>query len=132
MPELNAELKAELLAIGSVDVNESLLGETSTSSAGPGTGLKSLFFTAQSNFLVIESRTLFHIQKLFGRESLMKQIILFLTQLVVCNRDQSFAYLHPFFRPAIHKYPENTWKNQDSNKTIYRICSKFGGILTRH
>ena len=44
MPELNAELKAELLAIGSVDVNESLLGETSTSSAGPGTGLKSLFF----------------------------------------------------------------------------------------
>ena len=65
--------------------------------------------TAQSNFLVIESRTVFHIQKLFGRESLMKQIILFLTQLVVCNRDQSFAYLRPFFRPVIHKYPENAW-----------------------
>jgi biotin synthase-related radical SAM superfamily protein len=44
MPELNAELKAELLAIGSVDVDESLLVGTSTSSAGPGTGLKSLFF----------------------------------------------------------------------------------------
>jgi len=39
----------------------------------------------------------------------MKQIILFLTQLVVCNRDQSFAYLRPFFRPVIHKYPEKAW-----------------------
>nr|QNO51340.1 hypothetical protein HDBBLJII_00037 [Methanosarcinales archaeon ANME-1 ERB6] len=39
----------------------------------------------------------------------MKQIILFLTQLVVCNRDQFFAYLRPFFRPVIHKYPENAW-----------------------
>jgi len=52
---------------------------------------------AQHNFLVIESRTLFHIQKLFGRESLTKQIIFFLTQLVVCNHDQSFAYLCPLF-----------------------------------
>jgi biotin synthase-related radical SAM superfamily protein len=46
MTELNAELKAELLAVGSVDVNESLLAGTSTSSAGPGTGIKSLFFTS--------------------------------------------------------------------------------------
>ena len=46
MTELNAELKAELLAVGSVDVNESLLAGTSTSSAGPGTGMKSLFFTS--------------------------------------------------------------------------------------
>ncbi len=30
MPKLNANLKAELLAIGSVDVDESLLGETLT------------------------------------------------------------------------------------------------------
>ena len=44
MPELNADLKVELLAIGSVDVDESVLAGTSTSSAGPGTGLKSLFF----------------------------------------------------------------------------------------
>mgnify|MGYP000164964197 CR=1 FL=1 len=44
MPKLNADLKAELLAIGTVDVDESLLGGTSISSAGPGTGQKSLFF----------------------------------------------------------------------------------------
>lgn len=43
MPKLNANLKAELLAIGTVNVDESLLTGTSTSSAGPGTGLKSLF-----------------------------------------------------------------------------------------
>ena len=49
MPELNAELKAELLAIGSVDVDESLLAGTSTSSAGPGTGLKSLFFKSNGH-----------------------------------------------------------------------------------
>ena len=49
MPELNADLKAELLVIGSVDVDESLLGETSTSSAGPGTGLKSLFFKSDGH-----------------------------------------------------------------------------------
>lgn len=44
MTKLDPELKAELLTIGSVDVDESLLAGTSTSSAGPGTELKSLFF----------------------------------------------------------------------------------------
>jgi biotin synthase-related radical SAM superfamily protein len=44
MTKLNAELKAELVAIGSVNVDESLLSRISTSSAGPGTGLKSIFF----------------------------------------------------------------------------------------
>ncbi|NQE52081.1 hypothetical protein C5S29_00710, partial [ANME-1 cluster archaeon GoMg3.2] len=46
MPKLNANLKAELLATGSVDVDASLLTGTSTSAAGPGTGQKSLFFTS--------------------------------------------------------------------------------------
>lgn len=53
MPELNADLKAELLAIGSVDVDESVLAGTSTSSAGPGPGpgpgLKSLFFKSDAH-----------------------------------------------------------------------------------
>jgi len=46
MPKLNANLKAELLATGSVNVDASLLTGTSTSAAGPGTGLKSIFFTS--------------------------------------------------------------------------------------
>jgi len=54
MPELNSELKAELLAIGSVDVDESLLAGTSTSSAGPGTGLKSLFFKSGGHRVRLE------------------------------------------------------------------------------
>ena len=73
---------------------------------------------------MIESRTLFHIQKLFGRESLTKQIIRFLTQLVVSNPDQSFAYLHPFFRPIIHKYPENAWNTIPAEmepKNLYSV-----------
>jgi biotin synthase-related radical SAM superfamily protein len=41
---MNAELKAELVAIGTVDVDESILSRISVSSAGPGTGLKSIFF----------------------------------------------------------------------------------------
>ena len=44
MPELSAKLKAELLAIGTVAVDESVLSDISVSSAGPGTGLKSIFF----------------------------------------------------------------------------------------
>jgi biotin synthase-related radical SAM superfamily protein len=44
MTEMDAELKAELVAIGTVDVDESLLSRISVSSAGPGTGLKSIFF----------------------------------------------------------------------------------------
>ena len=46
MPKLNANLKAELLATGSVDVDASLLTGTSTSAAGPGTGQKSIFFSS--------------------------------------------------------------------------------------
>jgi biotin synthase-related radical SAM superfamily protein len=46
MTTLNAELKAELVAIGTVDIDESLLSKISSSSAGPGTGLKSIFFTS--------------------------------------------------------------------------------------
>jgi biotin synthase-related radical SAM superfamily protein len=44
MPELSAMLKAELVAIGTVDANESVLSRISVSTAGPGTGLKSIFF----------------------------------------------------------------------------------------
>ena len=44
MTEMNAEIKAELVAVGSVEVDESVLSRISTSSAGPGTGLKSIFF----------------------------------------------------------------------------------------
>ena len=77
----------------------------------------------------------------------MKQIILFLTQLVVCNRGHSFAYLRPFCRPLIHKYPENAWnmipaeiepkilypvlyssftvKKMDMNETIEGIADKW-------
>jgi len=40
MSKLNANLKAELLAAGSVDVDESLLAGTATSAAGPGTHAK--------------------------------------------------------------------------------------------
>jgi biotin synthase-related radical SAM superfamily protein len=54
MPKLNADLKAELLAIGSVDVDESLLAGTSTSSAGPGAGLKSLFFKSGGHRVRLE------------------------------------------------------------------------------
>jgi hypothetical protein len=54
MPKLNAAIKAELLATGSVDVDESMLGETSTSSAGPGTGQKSLFFTSGGHRVRLE------------------------------------------------------------------------------
>jgi biotin synthase-related radical SAM superfamily protein len=64
MPKLNADLKAELLAIGSVDVDESLLAGTSTSSAGPGTGLKSLFFTSGGHRVRLE----------INRNSLLKMI----------------------------------------------------------
>ena len=49
MPELNADLKAKLLAIGSVDVDESVLAGTSTSSVGPDPGLKSLFFKSDGH-----------------------------------------------------------------------------------
>jgi hypothetical protein len=77
MPELNADLKAELLAIGSVDV-ESMLAETSTSSAGPGTGLKSLFFTSGGHRVRLEinrNSQLKMIRNLFlERKALPKEI----------------------------------------------------------
>jgi len=44
MNKLSAKLKAELVAIGTVDVDESVLSGISVSTAGPGTGLKSIFF----------------------------------------------------------------------------------------
>ncbi|KAF5431442.1 hypothetical protein C5S35_18140 [Candidatus Methanophagaceae archaeon] len=44
MPKLNANLKAELLAAGTVDVDASLLTGTFTSAAGTDTGQKSIFF----------------------------------------------------------------------------------------
>jgi hypothetical protein len=46
MPKLNANQKAELLAIGTLNVDASLLTGTSTSAAGPGTGQKSIFFSS--------------------------------------------------------------------------------------
>lgn len=44
MAEMSAEMKAELLAIGSVDIDRSLLRGSPVSTAGPGTGLQSVFF----------------------------------------------------------------------------------------
>ena len=41
---MNAEIKAELLALGKVDVEPALLPRPSRSTAGPGTGLRSIFF----------------------------------------------------------------------------------------
>jgi biotin synthase-related radical SAM superfamily protein len=54
MPKLNANLKAELLATGTVNVDESLLTGTSTSAAGPGTGQKSLFFASGGHRVRLE------------------------------------------------------------------------------
>jgi biotin synthase-related radical SAM superfamily protein len=54
MTELNAELKAELVAIGSVNVDESVLSKISVSAAGPGTGLKSIFFTSGGHRVRLE------------------------------------------------------------------------------
>ena len=54
MTEMNAEIKAELVAVGSVDVDESSLSRISTSSAGPGTGLKSIFFTSGGHRVRLE------------------------------------------------------------------------------
>ncbi len=51
---MNVAIKAELLATGSVDVDESLLGGTSASSAGPGTGQKSIFFTSGGHRVRLE------------------------------------------------------------------------------
>lgn len=54
MTEMNAEIKAELVAVGSVDVDESVLSKISVSAAGPGTGLKSIFFTSGGHRVRLE------------------------------------------------------------------------------
>jgi biotin synthase-related radical SAM superfamily protein len=54
MTELNAKIKAELVALGSVNVDESALSKISVSAAGPGTGLKSIFFTSGGHRVRLE------------------------------------------------------------------------------
>jgi biotin synthase-related radical SAM superfamily protein len=54
MTKLNGEIKAELVAAGSVNVDELQLSRISTSSAGPGTGLKSIFFTSGGHRVRLE------------------------------------------------------------------------------
>lgn len=46
MKQMDGTLKAELLAIGTVDVEASLLPPLRTSTAGPGMGLRSVFFSS--------------------------------------------------------------------------------------
>ena len=46
MTLMDAKRKAELLSIGSIDVDESLLPPPRLSTAGPGMGLQSIFFTS--------------------------------------------------------------------------------------
>ena len=46
MTLMNEKIKAELLSIGTVDVEESLLPPFRTSTAGPGMGIQSVFFTS--------------------------------------------------------------------------------------
>jgi biotin synthase-related radical SAM superfamily protein len=52
--KLNAKLKSELVAIGSVDVDESVFSKISVSAAGPGTGLKSIFFSSDGHRVRLE------------------------------------------------------------------------------
>jgi len=54
MTEMDAKIKAELVARGSVEVDESLLSRISSSSAGPGTGLKSIFFRSGGHRVRLE------------------------------------------------------------------------------
>lgn len=54
MTNLNAEIKAELVAVGTVDIDKSELSRISVSSAGPGTGLKSIFFTSGGHRVRLE------------------------------------------------------------------------------
>jgi biotin synthase-related radical SAM superfamily protein len=46
MTLMDAKIKAELLSIGTVDVDEALLPASRTSTAGPGMGLQSVFFSS--------------------------------------------------------------------------------------
>lgn len=54
MTRMNAEIKAELLAEGKVDVEPSLLPRPSRSTAGPGTGLRSIFFKSGGHRVRLE------------------------------------------------------------------------------
>jgi biotin synthase-related radical SAM superfamily protein len=54
MTHMNAEIKAELLALGKVDVEPSLLPRPSRSTAGPGTGLRSIFFKSGGHRVRLE------------------------------------------------------------------------------
>ncbi|MCJ7445814.1 MAG: radical SAM protein [Methanotrichaceae archaeon] len=54
MAEMTGKIKAELVAIGRVDIDESLLIRPSVSSAGPGTGLKSIFFKSGGHQVRLE------------------------------------------------------------------------------
>jgi biotin synthase-related radical SAM superfamily protein len=54
---MNAEIKAELLALGKVDVEPSLLPRPSRSTAGPGTGLRSIFFKSGGHRVRLEIDT---------------------------------------------------------------------------
>jgi biotin synthase-related radical SAM superfamily protein len=54
MTRMNGKIKAELLAIGRVDVEPALLPPPSTSTAGPGTGLRSIFFTSGGHRVRLE------------------------------------------------------------------------------
>jgi biotin synthase-related radical SAM superfamily protein len=51
---MNAEIKAELLSLGKVDVEPSLLPRPSHSTAGPGTGLRSIFFKSGGHRVRLE------------------------------------------------------------------------------
>ena len=57
MTHMNAEIKAELLALGKVDVEPSLLPQPSRSTAGPGTGLRSIFFKSGGHRVRLEIDT---------------------------------------------------------------------------
>ncbi len=57
MTQMNAEIKAELLALGKVDVEPSLLPRPSSSTAGPGTGLRSIFFKSGGHRVRLEIDT---------------------------------------------------------------------------
>lgn len=57
MIRMNAEIKAELLAEGKVDVEPSLLPRPSRSTAGPGTGLRSIFFKSGGHRIRLEIDT---------------------------------------------------------------------------
>jgi biotin synthase-related radical SAM superfamily protein len=54
MTLMDGKIKAELLAIGRVDVEPALLPPPSTSTAGPGTGLRSIFFTSGGHRVRLE------------------------------------------------------------------------------